>query len=1035
MGQLTTLLNVHTCYGDGYVRLEEIVAFCKAQGLAAAGIRDLDSMAAALSLERYCAEANLQPIYGLELTVLPLLEREQPKGSVTLGLIAENTTGFANLITLLHARRANAQGVPLKLLEQHSEGLLLLIGGLRSEVYRLVQERAYDEIERWFDHALRHWHGRLFFELDPYRDDETATILRGIAKYYEDLVPTIWQPVIRFASAQDRPLSEAWLSLQGTTQPLDGYALDEVSLKVKYEEVDSLLARVQPVSPSLVLRQASQQADEARTALEQLLREAWRIRTRQPSRDDAQEHEQEKDPVRRFWKTLPPLPNSQDDLVQRVKHELDLLSDNAMRVLKAMVETAAQAHSHRVTVHVRGPFVDSAIAYLLGLSTQYPTGHVMTTIGLEGSAEESGLDFAALEGENLVTSAAIVPETVWRATSYVPPEPVETWRKVSEWLVQQAPELSELARTYHNLLLSSSGKSDALAQTCTALQAHELGKLALQMFSFVQTRTLTCNSGQRVFVGRLPTTAAPMISLSEAGTRVEYDEASCQALDLPCFVLTPSYILGQIQVVAQGKEESSVAVYPICDDHELVRRAFADGRFEGSTLLQEDNMRELAHQGALKLGDKFSVQHLAVVIAGGAKRRARQGMQWLANLADARQQWKRSIPAALEAGFDVTAGVLLFREQAVLALKEGLGLETASAFQMLDQLRSQGIENVLPQKVWLQETQKRGWDRAQALTLWHELRKWHTVLAPYPNALRTAIHLWTLLSLRERDPLNFFFNTLSVSWTRRNTRDLATWIGEAQAFGIEIRAPDINVAALTPVREDNAIRLGLLNVAGIDERIATIILADREQMGPFKSIADFIYRLRPQLPRMETLLSLYSAGAFDNLPDIQWIVNLVRRHYAMPTSTASWEEIRGEPMPLTPALFWSPLSIAELSRWQGGRQVLSTMDEVSRADIPVTVLIEQARVVQTYRGEHMMFLQCLARDGKFNAVVFPQAFAAVYSPLCQSRLIMMQGRWDWHGRRFIVQSAQVEPPEPKALGKGLWVTEEYSPPQREGLSL
>lgn len=78
--------------------------------------------------------------------------------------------------------------------------------------------------------------------------------------------------MIRFASAQDRPLSEAWLSLQGTTQPLDGYALDEVSLKVKYEEVDSLLARVQPVSPSLVLRQASQQADEARTALEQLLR-------------------------------------------------------------------------------------------------------------------------------------------------------------------------------------------------------------------------------------------------------------------------------------------------------------------------------------------------------------------------------------------------------------------------------------------------------------------------------------------------------------------------------------------------------------------------------------------------------------------------------------------------------------------------------------------------------------------------------------------------------------------------------------------
>lgn len=1031
MSQLTTLLNVHTSYGDGYVRLEEIVAFCKTQGLTAVGVRDLDSMAAALSLERCCAEANLQPIYGLELTVLPLLEKHE--GTVTLGLIAENATGFANLIQLLHARRASAQGIPQKLLEQHSEGLMLLTGGFRSEVYRLAQEQAYDEIERWFDHALRHWHGRLFLELDPYRDDEIATILRGIAKYYEDLVPTIWQPVIRFASAQDRSLAEAWLSLQGITLPSDGHALDELSLKVEHEEAGRLLARIQPVSPSLILRQAFHQSGEARAVLEQLLRDAWRIRTHQPSRDDAQEQEQ--DLVKRFWKALPPLPKTQEDLAQKVKRELDLLSDNAMRVLRAMVETAAQAHMHRVIVHARGPFVDSAIAYLLGLSAQYPTGHVMTAIGLEGNAEESGLDFAALEGEDLATGAAIMPETVWRATTYAPPEPVETWRKVSEWLVQQAPELSELARTYHNLLLSSSERSEALAQTRTALQSHALGELALRLFSFVQERVLVCNSGQHVFVGRLPTTAAPITSLPEAGTRVEYDETSCLALDLPCFVLTPSYILGQIQIVAQGKEESPVAAYPSCDDHELVRRAFADGRFEGSILLQEDNIRELAHQGALRLDTKFSVQHLAVVIAGGAKRRARQGMQWLANLADAGQQWKRGIPAVLEAGFDVTAGVLLFREQAVLALKEGLGLETASAFQMLDQLRSQGIESVLPLQVWLQETRKRGWDRAQALTLWHELRKWHAALASFPNALRTAIHLWTLFSLRERDPLNFFFNTLSVSWTRRNTRDLATWIGEAQAFGIEIRAPDVNVAGLTPVREDNAIRLGLLNVAGIDERTAALILANREQIGPFKSIADFIYRLRPQLPRMETLLSLYSAGAFDNLPDIQWIVNLVRRHYAMPTSAASWEEIRGEPMPLTPALFWSPLSIAELSKWQGGRQVLATMDEVSRADTPVTVLIEQARVVQTYRGEHMMFLQCLARDGQFNAVVFPQTFATVYPPLCQSRLIKMQGRWDWHGRRFIVQSAQVETPEAKTLGKGLWVTEEYSPPQRGGLSL
>ena len=89
----------------------------------------------------------------------------------------------------------------------------------------------------------------------------------------------------------------------------------------------------------------------------------------------------------------------------------------------------------------------------------------------------------------------------------------------------------------------------------------------------------------------------------------------------------------------------------------------------------------------------------------------------------------------------------------------------------------------------------------------------------------------------------------------------------AQAVGAPRAAPNATIASLTEPspersREGDALRLGLLHVAGVGPAVAEAILREREARGPYASVADLM--ARAGLKR-EALDNLASAGALDGL--------------------------------------------------------------------------------------------------------------------------------------------------------------------------
>ena len=93
---------------------------------------------------------------------------------------------------------------------------------------------------------------------------------------------------------------------------------------------------------------------------------------------------------------------------------------------------------------------------------------------------------------------------------------------------------------------------------------------------------------------------------------------------------------------------------------------------------------------------------------------------------------------------------------------------------------------------------------------------------------------------------------------------LATYIQDADKFGIKILPPDVQASEAAFSIEDGAIRFGLTAVKNVGEGAAQSIVAARVEKGPFKSWEDFIGRVDLHAANRKVLESLIKAGAFDS---------------------------------------------------------------------------------------------------------------------------------------------------------------------------
>ncbi len=122
MSQGFVPLHVHSHYSllKALPKIPDLVARAKACGYESMALTDLDNLYGALEFYKECKAQGIKPIIGLDAKL---------EGGARILLFAQNERGYKNLMVLVTKTHAqDAQGVPLthELLREHQEGILTL---------------------------------------------------------------------------------------------------------------------------------------------------------------------------------------------------------------------------------------------------------------------------------------------------------------------------------------------------------------------------------------------------------------------------------------------------------------------------------------------------------------------------------------------------------------------------------------------------------------------------------------------------------------------------------------------------------------------------------------------------------------------------------------------------------------------------------------------------------------------------------------------------------------------------------------------
>ena len=160
-------LRVHSAYSlsEGAIKPDKIAALARADGQPAVAIADTGNLFGALEFSQACVTRGVQPIIGCQIS----LARADNLPPDPIVLLAQDETGLANLRILsstgfLESDPAAPQ-LPLAKLLDHAAGMILLTGGTRGPIARMLAEGRMPDAEALLAQLAEAFPGRCMMEL------------------------------------------------------------------------------------------------------------------------------------------------------------------------------------------------------------------------------------------------------------------------------------------------------------------------------------------------------------------------------------------------------------------------------------------------------------------------------------------------------------------------------------------------------------------------------------------------------------------------------------------------------------------------------------------------------------------------------------------------------------------------------------------------------------------------------------------------------------------------------------------------------
>jgi len=373
-----------------------------------------------------------------------------------------------------------------------------------------------------------------------------------------------------------------------------------------------------------------------------------------------------------------------------------------------------------------------------------------------------------------------------------------------------------------------------------------------------------------------------------------------------------------------------------------------------------------------------------------------------------------------------TFGICIYQEQLMKIAQEICGFTLGEA-DVLRKAVGKKIKDLLD----AQETKfvngaiKNGVSEKIAKELW----QWILPFASYgfnkSHSAAYATIAYQTAYLKAHYPVEFMASVLTSE--KADTERIAFLIDECKKMNVEVLPPDINESLknFTVVEGKPQIRFGFLAIKNVGTNIADIIVEERKLNGPYKSIADFIYRVKTKDLNKKSMEALIKSGVFDQFEERNLLLHNLEKMLEVArennknnnknqmglfanTNVKINHTIKLDPAP--PASEFEKLSWEKelLGLYVSSHPLNSFKTLLERKTTPIAKinptmvnkkmvfggLVSSVKKIVTKTGKPMLFMKLEDLTGKTEVVVFPNLLERNPNALQEGKVIFIAGRID-----------------------------------------
>ena len=325
---------------------------------------------------------------------------------------------------------------------------------------------------------------------------------------------------------------------------------------------------------------------------------------------------------------------------------------------------------------------------------------------------------------------------------------------------------------------------------------------------------------------------------------------------------------------------------------------------------------------------------------------------------------------------------------------------------------------------------KNGMGKKNANTLWKLIEPFAAYGFNKAHAASYGRVAYQTSYMKANFPATYMSAVLSAD--SGDVEKIAETIAECKRMMVPILPPDINesFSQFTVVKNEedrtkDTIRFGLVTIKNFGQGIATAIIDERKKNGHFKSLTDFLDRVKDRNLNKKSLEALIKAGALDRFEIDRGIlianIETLLAHnkekgkqaenqdslFGLMSDTSSVPVLKLAEAPnvdMREKLAWEKellglyISGHPLERY---RDVINKRDmDIKKAketladgaEVTIACIIEEIRPITTKKGDAMAFVKVTDFSGELDTVVFPKILVEFRSAFAPDKCLAIKGK-------------------------------------------